>query len=122
MEMTDILALARAGFNATQIAALAKITPAAPPVQAAPPAAPAQNPATQLPGAQVPPAALFNQTPAQLPGAPAAQTATDPIMAQMQALTAAIQANGILNSAQPKQETADDVLASIINPPAPEKK
>ena len=42
--------------------------------------------------------------------------------AQLAALTAAIQANGILGSAQPKQETAEDILASIINPPAKEVK
>ena len=42
--------------------------------------------------------------------------------AQLAALTSAIHANGILGSAQPKQETADDILASIINPPAKEVK
>lgn len=42
--------------------------------------------------------------------------------AQLAALTAAIQANGILGSEQPKQETAEDILASIINPPAKEVK
>ena len=38
------------------------------------------------------------------------------------ALTAAIHANGILGSEQPKQETAEDILASIINPPAKDVK
>ena len=42
--------------------------------------------------------------------------------AQLAALTAAIHANGILGSEQPKQETAEDILASIINPPAKEVK
>ena len=42
--------------------------------------------------------------------------------AQLAALTAAIHANGILGSQQPKQETAEDILASIINPPAKEVK
>lgn len=42
--------------------------------------------------------------------------------AQLAALTAAIHANGILGSEQPKQETAEDILASIINPPAKEIK
>lgn len=41
---------------------------------------------------------------------------------QLAALTAAIQANGILGSEQPKQETAEDILASIINPPVKETK
>ena len=42
--------------------------------------------------------------------------------AQLAALTAAIHANGILGSEQPKQETAEDILASIINPPSKEMK
>ena len=42
--------------------------------------------------------------------------------AQLSALTAAIHANGILGSEQPKQETAEDILASIINPPVKEVK
>ena len=42
--------------------------------------------------------------------------------AQLAALTAAIQANGILGSVQTKQETAEDILASIINPPVKEMK
>ena len=42
--------------------------------------------------------------------------------AQLAALTAAIHANGILGSEQPKQETAEDILASIINPPSKEAK
>ena len=36
------------------------------------------------------------------------------------ALTPPVQANGILGSEQPKQETAEDILASIINPPSKE--
>ena len=51
---------------------------------------------------------------AQPAAAPAAQPAD--IAAQIAALTAAIQANGILNSSQPKQETADDILASLLDP------
>jgi hypothetical protein len=39
-------------------------------------------------------------------------------MAELSKLTTAIQANGIMTSNQPKPMTADDVLASIINPPA----
>ena len=38
------------------------------------------------------------------------------VAAQIAALTAAIQANGIMQSNQPKTETVDDILASIINP------
>ena len=86
MNASDILTLARAGFTAQQIAALA----------AAP--APAQS-----------------GTPAQAPAADPMQQ----LLAQMGALTQAVQANAILAAGQPKQETADDILAQIIAPPLP---
>lgn len=38
------------------------------------------------------------------------------IAEQLAALTRAIQANGIMRSNQPQEETADDILANIINP------
>ena len=47
--------------------------------------------------------------------APAPAPAND-VAAQIAALTAAIHANGIINSTQPKQETADDILANILDP------
>ena len=46
--------------------------------------------------------------------------ADDPIsklMAQMGALTAAVQASSIAASRQPQPQTADDILAEIIAPP-----
>ena len=51
--------------------------------------------------------------------APVAQVApapNNPVMEQLKLLTNTLQANAILNSNQPKQETVDDILASIINP------
>ena len=41
----------------------------------------------------------------------------DELLIKLGVLTDAIQANGIAQSRQPKQETADDILASIIAPP-----
>ena len=44
---------------------------------------------------------------------------SDPIAeltAKITALTSAIQANGILNTNQPKQESAEDILAALLNP------
>jgi hypothetical protein len=101
MELADILSLAKAGFTKEQIVALSGIskTPAAP---AAP--APA-TPAT--------------------PAAPAtpATPATDPIMAEIQKLTGALQASALLNSNMPPQtQSAEDILAEIINPPTAGKK
>ena len=72
MNISDIVALARAGFTAEQIARM--------------------------------------NAPA-----PAPEPAND-VSAQIAALTAAIQANAILHSNQPKQETADDILANILDP------
>ena len=39
------------------------------------------------------------------------------LMGRLDALTTQIQQSAILNSAQPREETADDVLANIIDPP-----
>ena len=47
---------------------------------------------------------------------PNTQPAANDFAAQLAALTAAIQAHGILNSNQPRQETADDILANILDP------
>ena len=81
MTQNDILTLARAGFTAQQISALAQM-----------------QPVQQM------------------------QPIGDPFAQQLAQLTQAIQANGILSAQQPKLETADDVLASIINPPKIDKK
>ena len=81
MTQNDILVLARAGFTAQQISALAQM-----------------QPVQQM------------------------QPMGDPFAQQLAQLTQAIQANGILSAQQPKQETAEDVLASIINPPKIDKK
>lgn len=122
MNLTDIIALANAGFTAQQIAGLATAnqtqiqsttSQTAPTV---PTTIPAQPP-TVIPTPQIPSAAVT----APQNAAPVATPApTDPIMAQLQNLTTAIQANGILNSQMPitQPETPEDVLASIINPPA----
>ena len=97
MTNEDILTLARAGFNAQQIAALASVKPAAAPAaQAAAPAAQAAAPAAP---------------------ATSAAPATDAILAKLGVLTDAIQGSALLQSTQPKQETTDDILASIIAPP-----
>lgn len=113
MNLTDIIALANAGFTAQQIAGLATANQTAPTV---PTTIPAQPP-TVIPTPQIPSAAV---TAPQNAAPVATPASTDPIMAQLQNLTTAIQANGILNSQMPitQPETPEDVLASIINPPA----
>ena len=93
MNFSDIVALAKAGFTAAQIAAMAQPTQPTQPV--------VQTPAQPV-----------VQTPAQ----PVLQN--DPIMAQLAALTTAIQSNGILNTTMPRAQSAEEILAEIINPPA----
>lgn len=93
MKFEDIITLAKAGFTADQISRLASISQPDQPAQPAQPVQPVQ------------------------PAQPENDFAT-----QLAALTAAIHANGILSSEQPKQETAEDILASIINPPTKEVK
>ena len=102
MTQNDILTLARAGFTAQQISALAQMQPVQP-VQQMQPVQPVQQMQPVQPVQQM-------------------QPAGDPFMQQLAQLTQAIQANGILSAQQPKQETAEDVLASIINPPKIDKK
>ena len=53
---------------------------------------------------------------------PAQQPAQQPdgyadLMGKLDALTTQIQQSAILNSAQPREESADDILANIIDPP-----
>ena len=95
MTQNDILTLARAGFTAQQIAALsvtqAPATPAAPAASAAPAA-----PTT--------------------PAAPAASAASAPLTYEQ--FQQELQKMALMGAQQSgKVETADTILASIINPP-----
>lgn len=80
MTIDDIKLLAKAGFTAAQIGALASVKTPAPAPAAEPPK----------------------------PTEPVDETAK---------LIAALQANNLIQAEQPKTETVDDILASIINPP-----
>ena len=103
----DILVLAKAGFNAQQIAALNM-------VGAAPAPAPAPTP-------EPTPAPAPEPTPAPAPAAPQGATVDD-VLKSVKDLTATMQNGFILGSQQPKPVTAEDILANIINPPSPDKK
>lgn len=120
MNIEQIIQLTQAGFTADQITALAPLLaqPAAPALeQAAPiviPSAPAPEPVT--------PAAPAAPTAPAAPAAPADPhgfaAAIDSINEQIKALTTALQANAVRTSSAPvEQLTAQDVAASIINPP-----
>lgn len=104
MTHEDILTLARAGFNAQQIAALQAVSniPAAP----AAPEAPAAPALPQMPPAPAP----LTQVPTQ---------SVDQILQAVNGLNANVQAALLQGSQQPPQAvpTADQILAEIINPP-----
>ena len=114
MKASEIIALATAGYTAEQIAVIAKAAKGQPAQQ------PAQQPVQQ-------PAQQPEQQPAQQPvQQPAQQPAQQPVqqpggyadlMGKLDALTTQIQQSAILNSAQPREESADDILANIIDPP-----
>ena len=91
MNAKDIIALANAGFTADQIAKIAQADEPAP--------APSAEPAAEPAPAQQAPFEYAN------------------LLDKMDTLVAQIQQSAILNSAQPKEESADDILAAIIDPP-----
>ena len=97
MNANDVIVLARAGFNSGQIAALLSVVNSPAPAPAPAPAAPA-------------PAAPAPAAPTAIPA--------DPNAAWTQ-LLAALQMGNIANAAQPATRTPEDILAEIINPPAP---
>ena len=88
MNISDIVALAKAGFTAEQIAGLSTVKEQAPtPAPAPAPAQPEQ-----------------------------ANTIAD-ILNSIRELNTSIQANAIRQSEQPKPQTPEEILANIINPP-----
>lgn len=102
--ITEILTLAKAGFSKQEIAVLLSQTPPTPAPVPAPVPAPTPAPVP----APVP-------APAPAPN-PAPVPATDQVNQRLDRIMELMQTNSILGSNQPKKETADDILASIINP------
>lgn len=97
MNYEDIILLVKAGFTRDQIAAMQE-----PPTPPAPPEPSAQ---------QDPPAQ-------QEPPAPAGMAELTRLMvSEFGKLNAAITASNLAQAQQPKQESVDDIIASIINPP-----
>lgn len=95
MTREDILTLAKAGFNAQQIAALNSVQAA--PQQAAEPAA--------QPAQEEKPTQSDNMA---------------KLMEQLTGIKADIKAANLAGASQPQPETADSILAAIINPPQKE--
>lgn len=107
MTAKEILALSMSGYNSQQIAVIA----------AEMAAQPAEQPADPAPALAADPAPAPAADPAPAPAADPAMPQLDGLMAKLDALTNQLQQQAILASQQPAAQTADDILASIINPP-----
>ena len=127
MELTDIMALVKAGYTKDEIAQMEKPQPADPnpvpvqqPVQATEQVA---EPAS-VPAQVVEPVAPAQPVPAQQPTQTQPNEPTQPTMADIMQgiakLTSAVQANAIAQSVIPQglsnPPSAEDMLAEIIRP------
>lgn len=108
MTIQDIIALANAGFNKDQIAAMA----AAPAPEPAPESEPAPAPAHAPEPAPAPAPA-----PAPEPAQPAYDA--DALMREILGIKSAIQMGNIQTLTQPEPMKTEDVLASILSPEPP---
>lgn len=105
MNYEDIILLVKAGYTRDQIAAMQ--APAAPPEPAEPPAQPAQA---------EPPAQPAQAVPAP-PKPQGIEDLSQMLAAEFSKLNDAIVKANLQQAQQPPQESVDDILASIINPP-----
>ena len=118
MELTDIMALVKAGYTKDEIAQMEKPTTPNP--------APVVEPTTtSAPVAE--PVAVPTPIPAQQPVQAPAEPTMAEIMQSIAKLTSAVQANAIAQSvipggANPQTPTAEDMLAEIIRPTFKERK
>ena len=121
MELTDIMALVKAGYTKDEIAQMEKHQPSDPnpvpavtPVATPVPDAEPTNPPTQVVEPVSAPA------PAPAPAQPEAQPTMAELMQSIAKLTSAVQANAIAQSVIPagisNPPSAEDMLAEIIRP------
>ena len=123
MELTDIMALVKAGYTKDEIAQMEKPQPADPnPVPAVPPVAnPVPDAKPVNPPAQVvEPVAVPAPAPVPQPAQQEAQPTMAELMQSIAKLTSAVQANAIAQSVIPagvsNPPSAEDMLAEIIRP------
>ncbi len=112
MNYEDIILLVKAGYTRDQIAAMQ--APAEPPT----PPAPAEPPTPPAPAE--PPAPPASPAPPAPPAPPKPQSIGDlsqMLAAEFAKLNDAIVRANLQQAQQPPQESVDDILASIINPP-----
>ena len=123
MELTDIMALVKAGYTKDEIAQMDKPTPSDPnpvpavePVATPVPVAEPSNPPTQV----VEPVAPAVPAPVPQPAQQEAQPTMAELMQSIAKLTSAVQANAIAQSVIPQglqnPPSAEDMLAEIIRP------
>ena len=121
MQITDVIALSKAGFTADQIMQMASAqvqTPAPQPQQIQQPQVQIQQP-QQMPQ-------LMPQPQVQVPAPQPEQPKPDPfqqLFEQMTGIKQAIQSSNIQNSQMTPAapQTTDDILASIIQPTKPKE-
>ena len=123
MELTDIMALVKAGYTKDEIAQMEKPQPSDPnPVPTIEPVAnpvPVTEPANP-PAQVVEPVAVPTPAPTPAPAQQDAQPTMADIMQGIAKLTSAVQANAIAQSVIPQglsnPPSAEDMLAEIIRP------
>lgn len=122
MELTDIMALVKAGYTKDEIAQMESPNPQnANPVSVPEPTpAPAPTP-EPAPAQVVEPVAVPVAQPVPAPAQQEAQPTMAELMQSIAKLTSAVQANAIAQSvipggANPQTPTAEDMLAEIIRP------
>lgn len=104
MTVKDLVALANAGFNAQQIAAINA----------------AMNAQTETPAPTPQPAPVPAPAPQPVPTPAPAPDQSAEILKQLGIISGQISAANIGNTQQPAQQSADDILAAIIAPPVKE--
>lgn len=111
MKTEEIVALAKAGFTAQEIAQLgnAELTEAKP--EAKPEVIPEVKP-------EVEPEVKPEVKPEAKPAENSNNDVLQAIQERMKELTDTMHASALAQSNQPAQESVDDILARIINPPA----
>jgi len=122
----DILVLAKAGFNAQQIAALNMVggqtpntspTPTVSTAGVGSPSLPTPDPSnTNVVNEQTQPVNTQTQ-----PVNTQTQPTIGDVLKQISGISEQLQLNNLQNMQQPKPATAEDILAEIINPPTPNK-
>ena len=122
MTFDDIMALAKAGFTADQIAKLSAVqNTTQPTAPAVPPAVPPVQTQPAVPPVQTQPAVPPVQTQPAVPPVQTPYNSPDYILQAINSVNDTMRQMQINMSNQPKPETTDDIIASIINPPMPPK-